>query len=182
MQTAMEQRPANGRPRGPCGSWQPASRLGSCPKTYASPVPIVQKHQSGNSSTNREKSTKRWSDSLQVRSGGGAIRPRGWSESPHLPRHQARPRHALKAGSVTRLASSARNFFENPADIRGDGSRGLPVRSRLLRTPPPRISIFGHAYAEGYRVVSVRRCRGDMTYPLCKTCGGVRRLGDRGFR
>ncbi len=96
-QTGMEQRPALGRPRspcGPCGFWQPTSRLGSCHKTYASSVPMLQKHQSGNLSTNRENSTKRWSDSLQVRSGGGAIRSRGveriappetaeWGEAPH---------------------------------------------------------------------------------------------------
>ena len=76
MHTGTEQRPANGRPRGPCGSWQPASRLGSCPKTYASSVPMLQKapigkfeHQSGKIDQTLERfapgEAGGWSDSPQ---------------------------------------------------------------------------------------------------------------------
>ena len=127
--------PANGRPRGPRGSWRPTSRLGSCPKTYASSVPMLQKHQSGNSSTNRETSTKRWSDSLQVRPGGGAIRPRGWSESPH----SARP-----LGSPSGLACPGKRGRERMKAIQQphvDGKRlGRPRGCGTRSTPEPKIT------------------------------------------
>ena len=39
--------------------------------------------------------------------------------------------------SATHSASSALPFFENPAEIRGDGSRGFPKDGCPSSTPPP---------------------------------------------
>jgi len=73
------------------------------------PCQSSKKHQSGNSSTNREKSTKRWSDSLQVRPGGGAIRPSGWSDSPQGVERIAPLGTPYGQPSAARSASSARS-------------------------------------------------------------------------
>ena len=86
-------------------------------------------------STNREKSTTRWSDLLQVRPGGGAIRPRGWSESPH----SARP-----LGSPSGLACPGKRGRERMKAIQQphvDGKRlGRPRGCGTRSTPEPKIT------------------------------------------
>ena len=132
----MEQRPANAGPSGnrPRGSAHAISQMQvSCQ--------IRKAHESGNSRTNREEVPRRWSDSLQLRSGGGAIRPSGWSESPRghvanmgaATRALARPRHAIAAEC---------SCSENPSDRARHAHDSGRRRTSLSVAPPPIVDVL----------------------------------------
>jgi hypothetical protein len=82
------------------------------------PCQIRKAHESGNSRTNREEVPPRWSESLQVGSGGGASRPSGWSDSPHPPRPTGSPPRLARpqwAGSPATVRCSPHRVFPSPS-------------------------------------------------------------------
>ena len=131
----MEQRPAHGRQQWPSWpQWRPTSRLGSCPRTHASSVPMLQKAPIGNGAHESGKTGPRVERIAPVEAGGvERIAPpetANWGESPHpLP------------GKRGRRGKRGRERMKAVQQPHVDGKRlGRPRGRGARSTPEPKLA------------------------------------------